>query len=169
MQGDKQATGYLDAPESREQAMMNTGTRTQVPSHWVERTFLKWCGRTLPTPTRPRPSHCPASAGALQFAACTRAAVRLPGNHCQNSTGKVAAARQRHLVMQFIQAGGVARPRAWGSRLRPFQGARQPAMGLTPQTQTLSQKRSHPAVAPAPGAAPARRRLSLSTHSVLAW
>lgn len=47
---------------------MDTVTQT----HWVERTFLKSSSRMLPTPTRPRPSHCPASACTLQFAASTR-------------------------------------------------------------------------------------------------
>lgn len=80
VQGDRQTTGHLGAPQSREQAMMDTGTQTQIPSHWVERTFLKSCSRTLPTPTRPRSSHCPASACALQFAGSARlAAARLPG------------------------------------------------------------------------------------------
>lgn len=67
MQRDRLATGHLGAPQSREQALMSTGTQTQVRSHRVERTFLKPCSKTLPTPTRPT-SHCPASAGAFQCA-----------------------------------------------------------------------------------------------------
>lgn len=146
--------------------MMNTGTQTQVPSHWVERTFLKSCSRTLPTPTRPRLSHCPASACALQFAGSARPQRGYRGS-LSESYWKSGRRQAEAVGDAFIQAGGVARPAAWGSRPRPYQGAQQPALGLTPQTQTLSQEPSLPAVAPAPGRSPARRRLSLSTQQCL--
>lgn len=169
MQGDRQGTGHLGAPQSRELAMMDTGTQSQVPSHRVER-ILKSCAGRSPPLLGPGSPTVLLSARALQLAANTRLQRGYQGSLSESywRSGR----RQAEAVGDVVHTGRRGgQASSLGFSATPLPRGPAACVGSHAANTDAEPRAVPPRSGASSGRSPgaARRRLSLSTHSILAW
>lgn len=173
VRGDRQTSEALGAPTEKKKKKTSYGGRRDPDPGLLSQDgadLLEVTQQDAPharsTQTDPSTLLLPCSSLQVLDPSSTGRA-RLPGTAVRTHWKR--GCRQAEAIENAAHTGGRdGQARRMASRPRLSQGAQQPALGPTMQMQTLSQKPVLPLVAPAPGGAPARRRLSLTTHSILA-